>query len=81
MRGVLESIELSTDGCNYTRKAITTVGDSYSEPGGGRGIRTPEGLHLSGFQVRLLASADVRQSSRCIDIAGLSSANVGGSSP
>src|SRR5256885_6423362 len=35
--------------------------NSYSQSGGGRGIRTPEGLHLSGFQAR---SPLVRQRSR-----------------
>ena len=38
-------------------------GNLYSESGGGRGIRTPEGLHLSGFQDRIFPFASVRQSS------------------
>jgi hypothetical protein len=49
---------------------------SKKRSGGGRGIRTPEGLHLSGFQDRSFQFAGVRQRSPCIQTAERSSAVV-----
>ena len=51
-RAVAVTVAVSTSICSASGvgKLGAKASDSYSGCGGGRGIRTPEGLHLSGFQ-------------------------------
>jgi len=85
---LLDALTVAVNGSEFTwreaTKVIRLVSCLYSKSGGGRGIRTPEGLRPSGFQARIFsppAFAKIRQRSPRIQPTASSSANVRRRSP